>query len=94
VADFIGSLNLIELETGRVAVRPERVRISGIDGSAHNVEGVIADVVYLGMYTQFHVDTPFGRVVSHRLADEPLGALATGSRVALSWDAEHEAPAG
>ncbi len=89
VADFVGSLNVLELDSGRLAVRPERVRIAPIDGSPHNLEGVIAEVIYLGMYTQFHVDTPAGRVASHRLADERIDGLEPGSRVALSWDADH-----
>jgi hypothetical protein len=46
------------------------------------------EIVYLGMYTQFHVHTPAGRMVAYRLADEPLGELAAGSRVSLSWAAE------
>jgi hypothetical protein len=40
------------------------------------------------MYTQFHVDTPAGRFVAHRLADESLGSLEAGARVALSWEPE------
>ena len=44
------------------------------------------DVVYLGVYRQFHVDTDAGRVVSVRLADEPLEEVTTGSHVWLSWD--------
>src|SRR5437870_910527 len=90
VADFIGSLNAIELRvdelvggyavmrvgegqrvvvavgsgirTGdsfRVSVRPERVQIGpagspAADGGSR-LEGTVADLVYLGMYTQFHV---------------------------------------
>jgi hypothetical protein len=46
------------------------------------------------MYTQFHVDTPAGRVVGNRLADEPLLPLAVGSRVALSWEPDHTAVLG
>ena len=124
VADFIGSLNAIELTVGeivggyallrlgegervvvpvgsgtqpgdsfRVAVRPERVHIALLDGAApedgSRLEGSIAEVVYLGMYTQFHVDTRAGHIVSHRLADESLAPLAAGSRVVLSWEADH-----
>jgi spermidine/putrescine transport system ATP-binding protein len=124
VADFIGSLNALELTVGelvggfavtrfgehervvvpvgsesrvgdaiRVAVRPERVQIgvpealSPTGGS--RLEGAIAEVVYLGMYTQFHVDTSAGRIVCHRLADESLAALVPGTRVAVAWDPEH-----
>jgi spermidine/putrescine transport system ATP-binding protein len=121
VADFIGSLNTLELrvdevvggyavmrvgdgrivvpverastgETLRVAVRPERVHVDGppADGGSR-LPGTIAEVVFLGMYTQLHVDTPAGRVVSHRLADE-VAALEPGAGVTLSWAAEHAAP--
>src|SRR5439155_3853542 len=105
VADFIGSLNALDLtidelvgtyavarlgendrvvvpvgasrragDAIRVAVRPERVQIGGtgdaIPDGASRLHGEIAEIVFLGMYTQFHIDTRAGRVVCHRLADE------------------------
>src|SRR6478609_4619684 len=117
VADFIGSLNALDLtidelvggyavarvgenerivapvdtghhvgETVRVAVRPEHVRIGAVSEDGSRLEGTIAQLVFLGMYTQFHVDTRAGRVVSHRLADEQHTAkLETGAHVTLSW---------
>src|SRR6267378_2950330 len=86
VADFIGSLNAIELtidelvgdysvtrlgedervvapaagrrpgDAVRVAVRPEHVQMGGAAGTTQGsrLTGTIAQVVYLGMYTQFH----------------------------------------
>src|SRR6188474_207461 len=92
VADFIGSLNTLDLradelvgsfammrvgegerlvvpvgtgtKTGdqlRVAVRPERVRIEPTNGrtpeGGSSVEGTVAELVYLGGLTQFHVET-------------------------------------
>src|SRR5204862_2404574 len=61
-------------ETLRAAVRPERVQIAPAGGAAldggSRVDGIIAEVVFLGMYLQYHVDTAAGRLVSHRLADE------------------------
>jgi spermidine/putrescine transport system ATP-binding protein len=117
VADFIGSLNALDVTvdelvggyavarlgehdrivvpldgvaagtTLRVAVRPEWIRIGDDSGDGSRLDGTVTDVVYLGMYTQFHVDTAAGRVVSHRLAaDAPQ--LAVGSTVSLSWDAD------
>jgi spermidine/putrescine transport system ATP-binding protein len=83
VAEFVGSLNVLELDGSRVTVRPERVRIVADGG---RLDGVVADVVYLGVYRQFLVDTSAGRVVSVRLADEPLDHVAAGSRVSLAWD--------
>ena len=41
------------------------------------------------MYTQFYVQTRVGRIVCHRLADEPIDALQPGSDVSLSWEPEH-----
>jgi spermidine/putrescine transport system ATP-binding protein len=123
VADFIGSLNVLELSVDelvgdyavmrldeaervvaaigpdtrigdalRVAVRPEQVRITPVgsvapDGGSR-LQGTIAELVFLGMYTQFHVDTQVGRLASFRLANESLAALEVGSRVALEWAPE------
>ena len=124
VADFIGSLNALDLrvdelvggyavmrlsedervvvsvdsttrpgEVVRVAVRPERVQITSGDASfadgGSRLRGTVAEIVYLGMYTQFHVTTEAGTVVSNRLADELVAPPEVGSRVALSWEAEH-----
>jgi spermidine/putrescine transport system ATP-binding protein len=124
VAEFIGSLNTLELkidelvgdygitrfaagervvasvagrhavgETIRVAVRPEHVQIGPVEGATagdgSQLGGTIAELVYLGMYTQFHVDTAAGRIVSHRLAGEPAVQLEAGAAVAVSWQPEH-----
>jgi spermidine/putrescine transport system ATP-binding protein len=77
----------------QVAVRPERVGIGAptdvTPDAGSRVEGTISQIVYLGMYTQFHVDTKLGPLVCHRLAGESAEPFQTGDRVALSWDAEH-----
>ena len=79
----------------RVAMRPEQVQLSPAgtpspDGGSC-LRGRIAEVVFLGMYTQFHVDTRAGRVVSHRMADEPLAELEPGTDVVLEWQPEDAA---
>jgi spermidine/putrescine transport system ATP-binding protein len=124
VADFIGSLNMLELTVDeivggfavmraaegervvlaappnvqvgtalQVAVRPERVRIGAVGAGAPDggslLGGRIAEVVYLGMYTQFHVATGAGRVVASRLADELVTPLEVGTSVVVSWEPEH-----
>jgi spermidine/putrescine transport system ATP-binding protein len=124
VADFIGSLNAVDLtvdelvgecavsrygegqrvvvpvgpdtrtsDSLRVAVRPERVRVGsagshGSDGGSR-LEGTIAQLVYLGMYTQLHVDTKAGRIVCHHLADDTVESFEPGHAVALFWEPEH-----
>jgi spermidine/putrescine transport system ATP-binding protein len=76
-------------ETLRVAVRPERIQIGTAAGhGGSRLDGTVAEIVFLGMYTQFHVDTAAGRFVAHRLADEQLAPLQAGSPVALSWESE------
>ena len=79
----------------RVAVRPERVQI-GLPGTPNadggtRLAGTVVQVVYLGMYTQFHVETAVGRLVSHRLADELVDPLEPTTRVSLTWEPEHTA---
>jgi spermidine/putrescine transport system ATP-binding protein len=73
----------------KLAVRPERVRIDPAAQSApedgSRLEGVLADIVYLGSLTQFHVDTKLGRVVSYRMNDEGAGGLESGGNVILTW---------
>ena len=76
-------------ESLKVAVRPERIRIDPAgrpapeDGS--RLEGVLADVVYLGSLTQFHVDTKVGRVLSYRMNEEGTIPLESGGNVVLTW---------
>jgi spermidine/putrescine transport system ATP-binding protein len=122
VADFVGSLNALEVTVDevvgdhvvarfgpagrvvagggepagariRVAVRPERVRVveraEGAPGDGGSwLSGTVAEVVYLGMLTQYHVTTPAGRVVSHRMNDEARPRVEPGAIVAVAWAAE------
>ena len=126
VADFIGSLNALQvvvaeivgdLSVGRygdgerilvaagadiragdairVAVRPEQVRIDPVAASApedgSRLVGEIAEVVYLGMFTQFKVETAAGTILCHRLADEGLSAYTAGTQVVLTWPVDQTA---
>jgi spermidine/putrescine transport system ATP-binding protein len=81
--------------TVKVAVRPERIRIDAANGlspeGGSRVDGTIAQTVYLGSLTQFHVDTECGRIVSHRMNDEATVGLGEGRRVTLTWAPEHSA---
>jgi spermidine/putrescine transport system ATP-binding protein len=79
--------------TVKVAVRPESIRIDAANGRApeegSRLDGTIAQAVYLGSLTQFHVDTAAGRIVSHRMNDEISAGLGEGRRVTLTWSPEH-----
>ena len=79
-------------ESLKLAVRPERVRVDPAERPApedgSRLEGVVAEVVFLGSLTQFHVDTKVGRVVSYRM-NESAGSAAidSGRNVVLTWPA-------
>jgi len=85
VADFIGSLNVIDLDGARIAVRPEHVHVGPPPEGASGLGGTLAEVVYLGMYAQLHIETSAGRIVSHRLAGEPAARLQPGESVTVWW---------
>ncbi len=76
-----------------LAVRPERIGLAPgeVDGAgagvgASRLTGKVAQVVYLGTLTQFHVDTRIGkRLVVHRLSDEGTAGVVEGDTVTLTW---------
>jgi spermidine/putrescine transport system ATP-binding protein len=87
---------IVEAENGhsrgeelKLAVRPERIRIDPSGRPApeegSRLEGIVAEVIYLGSLTQFHVDTKLGRVVSYRMNDEPQAGVESGRDVVLTW---------
>src|SRR5919201_435031 len=75
--------------SGRVAVgiRPEKIRA---DGDAMNrLAGTVVESAYVGVSTQYIVDTTAGRVSLYVLNDRPGGAHhAPGERLTLSWAPE------
>ena len=72
-----------------VAVRPERVDIGSGEatgGAGSRLSGTVAQVVYLGTLTQFHVDTSIGkRLIVHHLSDDRSSTVHEGDDVVLSW---------
>jgi ABC-type Fe3+/spermidine/putrescine transport system ATPase subunit len=87
---------IVEAENGhsrgeelKLAVRPERIRIDPSGRPApeegSRLEGIVAEVIYLGSLTQFHVDTKLGRVVSYRMNNEPQAGVESGRDVVLTW---------
>ena len=75
--------------SGRVAVgiRPEEVRLAA--GGENGLEGVVSEESYVGVSTQYLVDTPCGRITVYAQNAEPGAATAAkGDRVALSFSPE------
>jgi putative spermidine/putrescine transport system ATP-binding protein len=91
VADFVGVSNLLERDGRRFTIRPEKIVMSN-DGGAGE-QGVVRDVVYVGMVTRYIVDLDAGGslvVVQQNLETSSQQALeARGRRVRLSWRPEH-----
>jgi spermidine/putrescine transport system ATP-binding protein len=74
---------------GRVAVgiRPEKIRVGR--GEDNALTGVVFERAYVGVATQYVVDTPAGRVIVYVQNTEPgATALAPGDPIALSFSAE------
>jgi spermidine/putrescine transport system ATP-binding protein len=72
--------------TGRVAVgiRPEKIRVDG--GEANTLEGTVQESAYVGVATQYVVETASGRLTVYVQNVRPgaVGA-APGDRLSLSW---------
>ena len=72
--------------TVQIGVRPEKLRIGG--GEANSLSGSVAESAYIGVSTQYIVDTPAGPVTVYVQNDRPGGQVATGERLTLSWSPE------
>ncbi len=101
VAGFVGTSNLLDGETAQritgsdapISVRPERIRLcdSGtpVPPDSYSAEGIIEDVVYLGMTTRYTVSLNSGGTitVTEQNLEQHAHDLhaAVGRRVILIW---------
>ncbi len=75
--------------TGRVAVgiRPEKIHIGGDGGNS--LGGKIVERAYIGVATQYIVDTATGRLIVYVQNTRPgTEAHAPGDQLTLSWSPE------
>ncbi len=75
--------------TGEVAVgiRPEKIELGG--GQENTLDGTIAEQAYVGVATQYIVDTECGQMTVYRQNASPgLNGAAPGQRLILSWSPE------
>ena len=105
VAGFVGTSNLIGGDLARritgseqmFSVRPEKVQFGDLQSPAsadmYCVDGVIRDVIYLGLFTRYLVEIEPGVdlvVVEQNLKTTSMDVLsAKGQRVRLLWHKEH-----
>jgi spermidine/putrescine transport system ATP-binding protein len=72
--------------TGDVAVgiRPEKIELG--DGQGNTLAGTVVEQAYVGVATQYIVDTDCGRLTVYRQNASPgLNGAAPGQRLTLSW---------
>ena len=105
VAGFVGTSNLISGEAAKriagsdqtFSIRPEKIYLGSFNDNAGSDmisrEGVVRDVVYLGLFTRYLVEMDGGGdlvVVEQNLKTTSMDVLsAKGQKVKLSWHKDH-----
>jgi putative spermidine/putrescine transport system ATP-binding protein len=105
VAGFVGTSNLIKGELAKrltgseqmFSVRPEKVHLGSAsdkpDENMISVDGILRDVVYLGLFTRYLVEAEGGVdmvVVEQNLKTTSMDVLAArGQRVRLHFHKDH-----
>ena len=69
-----------------VGIRPEKIEL-GVD-HPNRLEGTIVESAYVGVATQYIVETPCGRLTVYVQNAKPGSVAAHSGRVALSWNPE------
>jgi spermidine/putrescine transport system ATP-binding protein len=72
--------------TVQIGVRPEKLRIGG--GEGNSLSGTVTESAYIGVSTQYILDTSAGPVTVYVQNDRSGGQVATGERLTLSWSPE------
>jgi len=105
VAGFVGTSNLVSGEAAKritgseqmFSIRPEKIHLgsenSASDKDMISVDGVVRDVVYLGLFTRYLVEIEGGTdlvVVEQNLKTTSMDVLsARGQKVRLHWHKDH-----
>lgn len=105
VAGFVGTSNLLSGEVAKrltgsekmFSIRPEKIHLGGENSKPENdmltIDGVIRDVVYLGLFTRYLVEIEGGSdlvVIEQNLKTTSMDVLsARGQKVRLHWHKDH-----
>ena len=70
-----------------IGIRPEKIRLGG--GAENTLEGTVKEQAYIGVSTQYVVETAAGTITVYVQNTDPGAQLARpGDRVTLSWSPE------
>jgi spermidine/putrescine transport system ATP-binding protein len=72
--------------TGKVqiGVRPEKLRLGG--GETNSLDGTISESAYIGVSTQYIVETPAGAITVYVQNDRPgANGVSPGDRLTVGW---------
>jgi spermidine/putrescine transport system ATP-binding protein len=70
-----------------VGIRPEKIRLGA--GEENSLAGEIRERAYIGVSTQYIVDTPHGAITVYvQNTDPSAGAIQPGKQVTISWSPE------
>jgi putative spermidine/putrescine transport system ATP-binding protein len=105
VAGFVGTSNLVSGEIAQrttgspemFSIRPEKIHLDVTHGEPNKdmlcIDGVVRDVVYLGLFTRYLVEIEGGAdlvVVEQNLKSTSMDVLsAKGQKVRLHWHKDH-----
>jgi putative spermidine/putrescine transport system ATP-binding protein len=105
VAGFVGTSNLVSGDVARrvtgspemFSIRPEKIHLDATHGQPEDnmlcLDGVVRDVVYLGLFTRYLVEIEGGSdlvVIEQNLKTTSMDVLsAKGQKVRLHWHRDH-----
>ena len=105
VAGFVGTSNLVSGEAAKritgseqmFSIRPEKIQLDSANGMTDknmiSVDGIVRDVVYLGLFTRYLVEIEGGTdlvVVEQNLKTTSMDVLSVkGQKVRLHWNKDH-----
>jgi spermidine/putrescine transport system ATP-binding protein len=70
-----------------IGIRPEKIRAAA--GGRNELVGTVSEIAYIGVSTQYIVETPAGSISVYVQNERPgAGGLAPGERLTLSWSPE------
>jgi spermidine/putrescine transport system ATP-binding protein len=68
----------------QIGVRPEKLRLGGDE--ANSLTGIVSESAYIGVSTQYILDTPAGAVTVYVQNDRPgANGIAPGERLTVRW---------